>query len=145
VPSGRPDHRGRRALVVDDEEVVRDVCARLLERMGYAVRTARDGEQALALLRAEPGIELLLTDVVMPGIDGAALEREVRAHTRGATVVFMSGYADRDTVNGSGPSDGSLLLQKPFTPAELEETLEQALAAPSVRRAPLRAPSSPRP
>ena len=108
------------AVVVDDETAVRYVCAELLVRLGYSVRTACDGLQALALLEAQPAsVDLLLTDVVMPGLDGPELARRLAATHPETTVVFMSGYPG----DGMGTDEAAPFLEKPFTARDLEETL----------------------
>ncbi len=119
-PPARPQvGRAGTALVVDDEEAVRDVCAALLERMGYTARTATDGDSALASLRADGTVDLLLTDVVMPGLGGVELGRRVGVLHPTIRVVYMSGFADDLT----GAGDDFLFLQKPFSPADLEALL----------------------
>ena len=111
-----------RVLVVDDEDSVRDVCAAMLVRLGYEVETARDGEEALALLDEEAHrFRLVLTDVVMPGITGWALAERVRALAPGTAVVFMSGYPGEER-RGRAP-EAARLLQKPFTLADLRSAL----------------------
>ena len=115
----RPPSLEGTALVVDDDEVVREVCAALLERLGYRVRTVGDGIAALAHLEATGPVDLLLTDVVMPRLGGAELGRRVAAQYPRTTVVYMSGFPGDLTDAG----EELLFLQKPFTPADLETLL----------------------
>ena len=120
------------ALVVDDEDSVRGVCAAMLESLGYDVETARDGEEALRLLEADAAFELVLSDVVMPGISGWELAERTSALHPATPFVCMSGYPGED---GRTPSGGAGLLQKPFTLAELCAALPQRVPSRSGRRA----------
>jgi len=126
-PAGRPQAGlAGTALVVDDEEAVRDVCAALLERMGYTARTAPDGDAALASLRASGAVDVLLTDVVMPGLGGVELGRRVSALLPTTLIIYMSGFPGDLT----GAGDELLFLQKPFSPADLEALLAPREPAP---------------
>ncbi|HEY6098451.1 MAG TPA: ATP-binding protein, partial [Anaeromyxobacter sp.] len=130
VPA-RPDAvaSGRTILLVEDEEPVRRVAARSLERAGYRVLAVDDGEDALRLAAATPQIDLLLTDVVMPGMSGTRLADHLKAGRPGLRVLFMSGFS-RDLPESLAPPPGAL-LQKPFTPEVLAARVAEALAAPA--------------
>jgi PAS domain S-box-containing protein len=126
------DFRGHGAtvLLVEDEPTLRDVTARILHRGGYAVLSAADGVEALALAEQHPGpIDVLLTDVVMPGMLGKELAEHItklREHTR---VVYMSGYA-QPVLTSHGTLDPDVfLLEKPFTSTELLAVLHRQLNA----------------
>jgi CheY-like chemotaxis protein len=118
-------------LLVEDEEVVRNLARRVLRDSGYHVIEAGSGEEALRLAGECPGrIDLLLTDVVMPGMNGRELaERlgEIRPETR---VVFMSGYTE-DVILKRGVSGDRAFLAKPFTPPMLARSVREALDAPT--------------
>ncbi len=120
---------GERVLVVEDEAAVRRAVQRNLERLDYRVIAAQDGEDALRTAEALDGIDLLLTDVVMPGIDGPALACRLREKWPGLPVLFVTGYsADRLERTGAvGPSDR--VLEKPYQLAELTRTIRQMLEA----------------
>jgi signal transduction histidine kinase/CheY-like chemotaxis protein len=120
-------------LVVDDEELVRSLTARLLRRQGYQVTEVESPQAALERLRTDCArFALLLTDVVMPEMSGVELAAHARELDPGLPVVFMSGY-DPGLLGGiEAPS----LLQKPFTPAQLSEAIERALASAPRRLAP---------
>ncbi len=107
-------------LLTEDEDSVRVVATAALERRGYRVLAAADGESAIAISRAFPGhIDLLVTDVVMPGMNGRELAEQLEMMRPGMRVLFVSGYTD-DAVLWKGVSlDGRALLQKPFTSLEL--------------------------
>ncbi len=86
-----------RILFVEDEDAVRGVAARLLRARGYEVIEASDGEEALELAEAHAGkIDLLISDVIMPGLDGPTLLKKARVHLGTAPVMFISGYAEAE-------------------------------------------------
>jgi signal transduction histidine kinase len=120
-----PAAAGRTILLVEDEPAVRAVALRVLERAGYRVLAATGGEAALRLAAEEPSIDLVLTDVVMPGMGGAALAERLRAARPGIRVLFMSGYS-ADLPKGLAPTGGGL-LEKPFTPAALLARVAEAI------------------
>jgi len=114
-------------LVVEDEPAVRRLVSRTLERAGYAVLVADSAASAAALWSRTP-VDLLLTDVVMPGVNGPELARRFRADRPGARVVFMSGYA-ADLIDRAAHEAEGVFLQKPFTPDELAHRVRQVLDA----------------
>jgi len=103
-------------LLVEDEAQVRDLLSGMLERHGYHVLVARTGEEALAVAGGQTGpLDLLITDVVMPGIGGPELGARLSLRHRGLRVLHISGYTD-DAVLRLGVSEGvAAFLQKPFT------------------------------
>jgi CheY-like chemotaxis protein len=113
-------------LLVDDDEAVRATTGLILESMGYRVREAESGETALTLLHAMPAIDLLLTDVAMPGMSGPELARRVRESHPDLPVVFFSGYADPEAV--AGDIIRQRIVRKPFRAAELAAQIEATLA-----------------
>jgi PAS domain S-box-containing protein len=116
-------------LLVEDEPVLRRTVERLLSRLGYKVLTAADGTEAMRLV-AENGsdaIDLLLTDVVMPGIKGTELARRLRADHPGLKVLFMTGYSD-DLLRGEA-REGIPVIPKPFQRDELARRLRELLDA----------------
>jgi signal transduction histidine kinase len=119
-----PATPGVKILVVDDDEVVLDVAVAWLSALGYAVRPARDLEAAVALARS---IDVLLTDVVMPGTDGVALAQAVRGVRPGLPVVFMSGYAAAELDGLASLPERAAFLRKPFTQLTLVEAIESVL------------------
>jgi two-component system cell cycle sensor histidine kinase/response regulator CckA len=117
------------ALVVDDEEVVRNICAALLDGLGYEVLTAPDGHAALELLPTlQDPPELLLTDIVMPGLRGPALAAEITACHPHTNVLFMSGYPG-DGLEVGGLAVERQLLQKPFGVADLKAKVQELVHA----------------
>jgi len=121
-------------LVVEDEDGVRLLTRRLLERAGYTVRDA-DSPAAAATYLADHAaeVDVLLSDVVMPGGFGSDVARDLLERNPAARVVFMSGYADATIRQRSSLDPGAQLLHKPFTRSTLLWAIEDALAT-STRR-----------
>ena len=115
-------------LLVEDEDMVRVVAERALVRQGYTVLTAAHGEDALEIFdRGEDTIDLLISDVVMPVMDGPTMVRQVRATHPDLPVLFMSGYAE-EQLRKSIDLDGVAFLPKPFSVKQLAEAARDALA-----------------
>jgi len=123
------DTRGSETvLVAEDDEAVRSLCRNVLERRGYTVLEAGNGAEAVAVWRRHGApVHLLITDLVMPEMNGRDLARVFAREQPEAAILFISGYAD-ERVMGAG-SDRSAIdwLQKPFTPQELARRVRQAL------------------
>jgi CheY-like chemotaxis protein len=113
-------------LVVEDEPAIRRLVARILGRRGYEVLAAPDGETGLRRFSEREDIDLVLTDIVMPGLDGVGMAQELRARRPGLPVLFMSGYPG-DNRPGLDEDDLAWLIDKPFTPDQLLERVEQVL------------------
>jgi len=125
------DLAGRgRILLVEDEEGVRGIAAQLLASCGYQVMEAGDGERALEIIKEHAGaIDLLISDVVMPGMDGPALLREARPYLGRARIMFISGYAERDLAKALEEERSLSFLPKPFTLRQLAERVKSELQA----------------
>jgi len=135
APSERPPDADRivggteTILLVEDEPQVRAVVRRALERAGYAVLVAQDPDDALRLCEARQPIDLLLTDVVMPHMNGRELAERVRSRYPATKALFMSGYTD-DAILRHGVLDAGVpFLQKPVTPALLARRVRETLDA----------------
>jgi two-component system, cell cycle sensor histidine kinase and response regulator CckA len=114
-------------LIVEDEEALRELARELLEANGYKVIEAERGEKAIQLVEhSQTSIDLLLTDVVMPGIGGKQLAKALLELRPGLHVLYMSGYTD-DVINNRGLPENTLLLPKPFTRALLLRKVREAL------------------
>lgn len=115
-------------LLVEDDPAVRAVAERALRRWGYSVLSAEGGEEAIRLAtdHQEP-IDLLLTDIMMPGMNGVAVAEELTRIRPGIRVFYMSGYADQDLVRQGLLDPDTHFLQKPFTPQELAGRVREIL------------------
>ena len=124
----RPAARGgETVLVVEDEDVLRQVVEETLTELGYRVVSASGPAAALAVLERTPAVHALLTDVVMPGMSGPELWQRVRTTHPGARVLFMSGYADEAMGYHGMLPPGAPFLQKPFTVESLARTIRGLL------------------
>lgn len=116
-------------LVVEDDPELRDLAADLLEFLGYRTVVAPSGDAALAILKAERGIDLVFTDLVMPGrLDGLALAEEARRLDRGVKIVFTSGYVGHAALKQRLPGRHEVFVHKPYRTHELAAAIERALA-----------------
>ncbi|MBI5905918.1 MAG: PAS domain S-box protein [Deltaproteobacteria bacterium] len=115
-------------LLVEDEDVVRGLCVQVLERLGYNVLQAGNGAEAIALAREFGGrIDLLLTDVVMPGMNGGELATHLVILHPEAKVLFTSGYTDDAIVQHGVLDDGVFFIGKPYTPTALAKKVRDVL------------------
>jgi len=115
-------------LLVEDEHLVRLLARKVLERAGYRVLVAAGGAEALELAERYAGpIHLLLTDVVMPGMNGRALMRRLAPLRPDLRVLYMSGYADEAVAQHGVLDPGTAFLQKPFTPGGLADKVRGVL------------------
>ena len=118
-------------LLVEDEQALRALTARMLALRGYSVITAETPDEALDLLvEHNQMIDLLLTDLVMPGMDGRELAQRITRKAATVRVLFMSGYADQ-SVNRNGGLDLASFLEKPFSAADLARKVRDVLDAPA--------------
>jgi CheY-like chemotaxis protein len=120
-----------RVLVVEDHPPLRELISTVLNGAGYHVLEAANGAEALRLAQSE-AVDIVLTDVVMPGMNGPALIQQLRAQTPQVRVVFMSGH-DHGLLKTY--ADGALYLQKPFTPKALKAIISTALETPQEHHA----------
>jgi two-component system cell cycle sensor histidine kinase/response regulator CckA len=116
-------------LLVDDEQSVRSIVLKILRRAGYSVLEADNGEEALRIAESSPDkIDLLVTDMFMPGLRGPEVAARLALTRPGLRVLFMSGYADQDA--RTGVPDGANFLNKPFSGADLTKTVQAVLKGP---------------
>lgn len=108
-------------LLVEDDRAVREVCRQVLQRAGYRVLEASNGLEALAIARSDAGesIHALVTDIVLPGMDGMQLATTLGNERESLHVLLISGYAERITTEGLPESVHADVLPKPFSPSEL--------------------------
>jgi two-component system, cell cycle sensor histidine kinase and response regulator CckA len=114
-------------MLVEDEDMVRAVAERALVRNGYTVVTAANGEEALEALEGRTDIDLLVSDVVMPVMDGPTMVRQVRESMPSMPILFMSGYAE-EQLRKMIDLDNIAFLPKPFSVQQLAEAVRDALA-----------------
>jgi CheY-like chemotaxis protein len=128
APDASVSRAGETVMVVEDNEQLRKLTRKLLLQLGYSVVEAETPEHALSLASSsERGIQLLLTDVVMPGINGLELAREIETCTPRTRVLFMSGYPQVELARYGMSNTGVPLLQKPFDQDDLNRAVRQAL------------------
>ncbi|MEO8431282.1 MAG: PAS domain S-box protein [Acidobacteriota bacterium] len=127
-PASRDPRGSETILLVEDEEALGKLARRALEKQGYRVIEARSGIEARQIASVTPSIDLLLTDIVMPGISGRELADELLASRPGLRVLFMSGYTDDAAVRQGILVPGMAFLQKPFTPSKLAHKVRETLA-----------------
>jgi two-component system cell cycle sensor histidine kinase/response regulator CckA len=132
APRGRPAARDLSGagliLFVEDEDDVRGIAAKLLRARGYEVLEAADGEEALVLAEEHAGkIDLMISDVMMPGIDGPTLLKKARGYLGAAPVMFISGYAEAEFSDLLEGETGVSFLAKPIDIKSLAERVKQAL------------------
>ena len=131
VSGGRrvPVARGtEQVLLVEDEEIVRSLTSRALREYGYTVLEARGGEEALAIFEdEEDGIDLVVTDVAMPGMGGRELAQRLRERSPELPILFISGYTGDDVVERGLLAAGAPFLSKPFAPEALAAAVRRLL------------------
>ncbi len=122
------DGCGRRILVVEDEEIVRELASRVFRENGYIVLEASNSQEALAIFNKEKGeFHLVFSDVVMPGENGIQLVDKLLSQKPELKVLFSSGYADDKSQRAIIIEKGFQFLQKPYTPDELLQNVEQII------------------
>jgi PAS domain S-box-containing protein len=121
-------------LLAEDEPAVCDLVRAILTSRGYTVLSARQPQEAERIAETHAGkIELLLTDVIMPGMSGAELSKRIAMHIPGVKVLFMSGYIDDSVVRQGISENETAFLQKPFTPLSLAKKVREVLDGAAVR------------
>jgi PAS domain S-box-containing protein len=128
-----PRGRGELILVVDDEENIREITRATLEKFGYSVETADDGEDALRKLAKDPvRFEAVLTDLSMPTLDGVGLIREIRNSGRKTSIIVMSGLLTEEQTAALDSLSITTFLNKPFTAKDLLQILHDCIVQPPV-------------
>jgi two-component system cell cycle sensor histidine kinase/response regulator CckA len=127
APPARPNTGTETVLVVEDQDGLRELAKRLLQRRGYTVLAAANAAEALRLFEENPFIDVLLTDVVMPGASGPELTRQLVERRPALRVVYMSGYTEEAIVQRGVIQPGIAFLNKPFTSDALAEKISEAL------------------
>jgi CheY-like chemotaxis protein len=135
MPASRHPAYGRTALIVEDEDALREVTRRLLSRQGYTVITAANGAEAITAANSYQGvIDLLLTDVVMPQMLGKEAAEKIRETRPDIRVLYMSGYAQPVLASQGRLDPDVTLLDKPFTERELLDKVSALLSCQNTGR-----------
>ena len=116
-----------RILLAEDDDSLRGFLARALERAGYDVTSCADGEEAVAVL--DQAWDLLLTDIVMPGVDGIEVARRAAANQPGLRIMFITGFAAVALAAGDQAPPGAKVLSKPIHLREIVSEVERMVAA----------------
>lgn len=128
------DEQKKTILVVDDEPEIRKLVSAMVTAFGYAVLTADSGEHALTLYKHHKDpIEMLITDVVQPGMSGPMLADKLTALQPDLKVLYISGYDNTQVVQKYVVEKGHSLLPKPFTAGEIRAKMQQILGVPAVQ------------
>ncbi len=128
-----PTYGTETILVVEDESAIRSMIARMLEASGYQVLSADCGESALAVIRSPigAGIKLIVSDVIMPGIDGNEMAKVARELVEGIRVLFITGYSE-DILGARGIINTEFnYIQKPFSRDQLLTAVRQIFDMPA--------------
>jgi CheY-like chemotaxis protein len=133
TPAAAPPHLGnasqRTVLVVDDEESLRGLVCRTLRAEGYGTLEAAHGAEALELMESGPApVDLVVTDVVMPGMDGRELGRRLSQRWPSLPILYISAYDVNDIFRRGSPRTSAPFLQKPFPAETLIARVQQLLA-----------------
>ena len=119
---------GLRVMIVEDEFLIRLTLAEALSDEGFDVVEATTGDEALTILRGNPDIALLLTDIQLPGqLDGYALARAARQHVPGIPIIFTTGRPDNSGNEATGPGD--VFIAKPYLPSEVCKTARRLVGS----------------
>ena len=123
-----PRAHGETVLVVEDDEDVRRLVVKMLSNLGYEVLEGGDSEQALATLESAPSVDLLLSDVLLPGgRNGPDIVEEAQSHRPNLKALFMSGYTGLRMPRQGQLPEGIELLRKPFTKHDLAQKVRAVL------------------
>jgi len=122
----KPQVAAARILVVDDEESIRDLCARVLTRAGYAVKTVPSGEDAVTTM-AEVAFDLLISDIRMPGMSGLEVLARAKTAYPHIRVVLITGFGTPQILTRGQPPSADRILTKPFSPTELLTAVRENL------------------
>ncbi len=121
-------HSSATILLVEDDQAVRRIASEVLRKRGYEVAQAANGEEALALAAKLPGLDLLVTDVIMPKMGGRELAGKLAASHPSMKVLFISGYTENAAIQLGSLSAGSIHLAKPFSPDTLARKVSEVLS-----------------
>lgn len=119
-----------RILLVDDDQAAREAIGKILRRLGYVVVEAEDGESGIVKARKLKDLDLLLTDLIMPGMSGFTLGEKVESEMGPRRILYMSGYVQREVVWDGAPGTEVDFLEKPMLPGDLARKVRELLDRP---------------
>lgn len=114
-------------LVVDDDSSIRRLIQDILKPLGYRILLASDGDEALDMIKKNGSVDVLLTDVIMPNMNGRQLADIFFRDYPGVKVIFMSGHTDETITQQGVLSEGDVLIEKPLSPSKLTSRLREIL------------------
>ncbi|KIH76360.1 histidine kinase [Geoalkalibacter ferrihydriticus DSM 17813] len=129
-PGLRQEMQGRTVLVVDDEAIIRELCAKVIKN--HRILEAASGEEALEILGRE-AIDVVLTDVMMPVMDGLDLLKKIKEEDPAQPVVIMTGFADKDVILRALKADADDFISKPINLLQLRTTIDRVLEKKALR------------
>jgi signal transduction histidine kinase len=132
--AGRPFARHATILVVDDDSAVREITSNILSDLGYRIIEAGSGGAALEALDDNAGIDAVLLDFAMPGMNGTEVAREIRGRRPNLPILYATGYADAEALTAAGDD---VVIHKPFVEEDLAVKLDQAIQCPGLRPRPV--------
>jgi CheY-like chemotaxis protein len=123
-----PTHgAGETVLLVEDDPAIRMLITEVLDELGYGSLEAADGQSALALLESDKRLDLMVTDVGLPGINGRQLADLAREHHPNLKILFLTGYAEHATARSAFLGPGMEMMTKPFGIAQLARKIRQMI------------------
>jgi two-component system, cell cycle sensor histidine kinase and response regulator CckA len=122
-------------LVVEDQEDLRILLRHILQSQGYHVIEAASGMEAIAKVSDDQDIDLLITDIIMPGMRGWELAQKLSSTRSGLKVLYISGHTDTDLINEGALLEGGTFLEKPFRPEMLLQKVQEILNTDSAEAA----------
>ncbi len=125
------EQEGKTLLIVDDEPIIRDLCARALK--GFKILQANDGQEAIELLRQQT-IDVVLTDVMMPRLNGLDLLRQVKEETPDQIVILMTGYTEKEVILQALKAGADEFISKPLNLLQLRTTIDKILEKQHLRQ-----------
>ncbi len=128
-----PSPKQQYILVVEDDSGVRELITNILSTAGYKILEAQNGQEALEILHHHyPGVDLIISDIIMPEMSGFDLGKKIKQRYPGVKMLFMSGYSQELTKNSALKLTRSNFLKKPFTPADLLKKINRIFKEPTV-------------
>ena len=125
------EQEGKTLLIVDDEPIIRDLCARALK--GFNILQANDGEEARELLRQKK-VDVVLTDVMMPRLNGLDLLRQIKEETPNQVVILMTGYTEKEVILQALKAGADEFISKPLNLLQLRTTIDKILEKQNLRQ-----------